>query len=128
MYRALWSWIICVLVTVLVSLASLHKPGMVSIWFLIGLLLTAYGVLIAAAGVYQELVPPPQLPVLANLHAGIWWGLADPGNRPFLLLALPAVEDEIVFPHPGACQPPNLSSSLRATASATSSRQGWAAI
>ena len=53
----------------------MHKPGMVSIWFLIGLLLTAYGVLISAAGVYEELVPPAQLPVLANLHAGIWWGL-----------------------------------------------------
>jgi len=53
----------------------MHKPGMVSIWFLIGLLLTAYGVLITAAGVYQEVVPPERPPVLANLHAGIWWGL-----------------------------------------------------
>ena len=53
----------------------MHKPGMVSIWFLIGLLLTAYGVLITAAGVYQELAPPAQPQVLANLHAGIWWGL-----------------------------------------------------
>ena len=58
----------------------MHKPGMVSIWFLIGLLLTAYGVLITAAGVYQELVPPEQAPVLADLHAGIWWG--------FLILAI----------------------------------------
>jgi hypothetical protein len=48
---------------------------MVSIWFLIGLLLTAYGVLIASAGIYQALVPPAQPPVLADLHAGIWWGL-----------------------------------------------------
>ena len=53
----------------------MHKPGMVSIWFLIGLLLTAYGVLIAAAGIYQVLVPPAPPPVLAGLHAGIWWGL-----------------------------------------------------
>lgn len=53
----------------------MHKPGMVSIWFLIGLLLTAYGVLITAAGVYQEVAPPAQPLVLANLHAGIWWGL-----------------------------------------------------
>ena len=53
----------------------MHKPGMVSIWFLIGLLLTAYGVLITAAGIYQEFVPPVQPTVLANLHAGIWWGL-----------------------------------------------------
>jgi hypothetical protein len=48
---------------------------MVSIWFLIGILLTAYGVLITAAGVYEEFVPPARPPVLANLHAGIWWGL-----------------------------------------------------
>ena len=53
----------------------MHKPGMVSIWFLIGLLLTAYGVLIVAAGIYQDLVPPAQPVVLANLHPGIWWGL-----------------------------------------------------
>ena len=53
----------------------MHKPGMVSIWFLIGLLLTAYGVLITAAGIYEAFVPPARPPVLANLHAGIWWGL-----------------------------------------------------
>ena len=53
----------------------MHKPGMVSIWFLIGLLLTAYGVLIFAAGIYQDLVPPAQPVVLASLHPGIWWGL-----------------------------------------------------
>ena len=53
----------------------MHKPGMMSIWFLIGLLLTAYGVLIFGAGIYHDLVPPAQPPVLANLHPGIWWGL-----------------------------------------------------
>ena len=53
----------------------MHKPGMVSIWFLVGLLLTAYGLLISAAGVYQALAPPVHPPVLADLHAGIWWGL-----------------------------------------------------
>jgi hypothetical protein len=53
----------------------MHKPGMVSIWFLIGLLLTAYGLIIAAVGFYQYFVPPSAQPVLANLHAGIWWGL-----------------------------------------------------
>ncbi len=47
---------------------------MLSIWFFIGLLLDCYGVLILGAGLY-ELVSPPQHPtVLANLHAGIWWG------------------------------------------------------
>jgi hypothetical protein len=53
----------------------MHNAGMVSIWFLIGLLLTAYGLIITAVSVYQSLVPPAALPVLANLRAGIWWGL-----------------------------------------------------
>jgi hypothetical protein len=52
----------------------MHKPGMVSIWFLIGMLLVAYGLLILGAGIYEALVPPAQPTVLANLHAGIWWG------------------------------------------------------
>jgi hypothetical protein len=47
---------------------------MVSIWFFIGTLLLIYGVLILAAGLYQLAVPPEQPVVLANLHAGIWWG------------------------------------------------------
>ena len=53
----------------------MHKPGMVSIWFLIGLLLVAYGLLILGAGIYQAIVPPAEPTVLANLHPGIWWGL-----------------------------------------------------
>lgn len=53
----------------------MHKPGMVSIWFLIGVLLVAYGALILAAGIYQALVPPAEKTVLAGLHPGIWWGL-----------------------------------------------------
>lgn len=47
---------------------------MISIWFFIGALLLAYGVLILGAGIY-DLVSPPEHPVhLAELHAGIWWG------------------------------------------------------
>jgi hypothetical protein len=48
---------------------------MISIWFLIGLLLVAYGILILGAGLYEYFAPPSQPPVLAELHAGIWWGL-----------------------------------------------------
>jgi len=36
----------------------MHRPGMVSIWFFVGILLLAYGVLITASGLY-ELVSPP---------------------------------------------------------------------
>ncbi len=50
----------------------MHRPGMLSIWFFIGVLLLAYGVLIFGAGLYG-LSSPPNV-VLANLHAGIWWG------------------------------------------------------
>lgn len=45
----------------------------VSIWFFIGVLLTAYGVLITGAGLYG-LAHPPAVK-LAELHAGLWWGL-----------------------------------------------------
>ncbi len=51
----------------------MHRPGMLSIWFFIGVLLLVYGILILAAGIYG-LSSPPNV-VLANLHAGIWWGI-----------------------------------------------------
>jgi hypothetical protein len=52
----------------------MHKPGMISIWFFIGVLLVAYGLLICGAGLYDYVVPPVAPTVLAELHAGIWWG------------------------------------------------------
>jgi hypothetical protein len=49
--------------------------GSLSIWFFIGILLTCYGVLITGAGIYEYFFPPADSTlVLANLHAGIWWG------------------------------------------------------
>lgn len=51
----------------------MHGKGL-SIWFLIGLQLAIYGVLVTGAGVYDAIFPPAQSTVLANLHAGIWWG------------------------------------------------------
>jgi len=50
------------------------KEHSVSIWFLIGLQLAIYGVLITGAGIYQYVNPPVQRTVLFELHAGIWWG------------------------------------------------------
>jgi hypothetical protein len=47
---------------------------MISIWFFIGVLLVAYGVLTCGVGIYEYFVPPAQPTVLAELHAGIWWG------------------------------------------------------
>jgi hypothetical protein len=52
----------------------MHRPGMLSIWFFIGVLLLAYGILILGAGIYEYINPPEHPLVLANLHAGIWWG------------------------------------------------------
>ena len=52
----------------------MRELGSVPIWFFVGALLLIYGVLILGAGLY-ELVKPPEHPlILANLHAGIWWG------------------------------------------------------
>ncbi len=45
-----------------------------SIWFFSGILLLAYGVLIAATGIWELAHPPAHLPVLWQLHAPIWWG------------------------------------------------------
>jgi hypothetical protein len=46
----------------------------VSIWFFIGILLLAYGVLICGTGVYELFVPPEHPVVMANLRPAIWWG------------------------------------------------------
>lgn len=53
----------------------MQGSGFLSIWFFIGVLLTVYGVLITATGLYELAVPPANPPVLASLHASIWWGL-----------------------------------------------------
>ena len=52
----------------------MDRPGMVSIWFFIGVLLLIYGVLILGAGLYEFVSPPERAVVLADLHAAIWWG------------------------------------------------------
>jgi hypothetical protein len=52
----------------------MHGPGFISIWFFIGVLLTIYGILITATGLYELVSPPLNAPVLSNLHANIWWG------------------------------------------------------
>jgi hypothetical protein len=52
----------------------MHRPGMVSIWFFVGILLLAYGVLITGSGLYEFISPPARTVVLEELHAGVWWG------------------------------------------------------
>ncbi len=49
-------------------------PGhRISIWFFIGSLLTVYGVIVLIANLVPETGPETHV-ILANLHAGIWWG------------------------------------------------------
>jgi hypothetical protein len=52
----------------------MHREEMISIWFFIGLLLLAYGVLIAGSGIYELFSPPAHPVVMADLHTPIWWG------------------------------------------------------
>ena len=52
----------------------MHGPGFISIWFFIGVLLTVYGILITATGLYELASPPANAPVLFSLHASVWWG------------------------------------------------------
>jgi hypothetical protein len=50
----------------------MQREGMVSIWFFIGILLLAYGILILGTGIMEWSTPPPV--VRADLHAAVWWG------------------------------------------------------
>jgi len=58
------------------------SKGVHSIWYLIGLQLVVYGVLITGTGIWELFSPPVQKVDLAWLHPAIWWGA--------LLLALGA--------------------------------------
>ena len=53
----------------------MHRhDGALSIWFFIGVLLLVYGLLILGAGLYELVVPPTRVVVLAGSRASIWWG------------------------------------------------------
>ncbi len=45
----------------------------ISIWFFIGALLTVYGIIVLVASLLPASGAEAHV-VLANLHAGIWWG------------------------------------------------------
>ena len=51
----------------------MHKHSL-SIWFFIGLIMTAYGLIIFAEGIYEFIVPPANPLIMANLHPAVWWG------------------------------------------------------
>lgn len=53
---------------------SEHKH-LISIWFFIGSLLLVYGILITGSELYHLGTPYSHNVVLAELHAGLWWGI-----------------------------------------------------
>lgn len=50
------------------------QSGHISIWFFIGVLLTVYGAMITAYGIYELVTGNLANVVLAKLHAPVWWG------------------------------------------------------
>jgi formate/nitrite transporter FocA (FNT family) len=51
-----------------------NKTEMKSIWYFVGLIMFAIGLIVVAAGIYDLFVPSDGKIVLANLKANIWWG------------------------------------------------------
>ena len=51
-----------------------EKKEPISIWYFVGFILTVYGILILGAGVYDVMAGVRRDTVLADLHAGVWWG------------------------------------------------------
>jgi hypothetical protein len=49
-----------------------EKHHIIPVWFFVGVMLLAYGILILASGLSEWSNPPNT--VLANLHAPVWWG------------------------------------------------------
>jgi hypothetical protein len=44
------------------------------IWYFVGMLLTAIGVIIVGAGIYYIFVPPDHQTVLGETNPNLWWG------------------------------------------------------
>lgn len=49
-----------------------EKHHIIPVWFFVGVMLFAYGILILASGLAEWSNPPNT--VLAELHAPVWWG------------------------------------------------------
>jgi hypothetical protein len=47
---------------------------MLSIWFFVGLMLTVFGIIVTATGVYF-VFRPQNATVLAELNPSLWWGM-----------------------------------------------------
>ncbi len=51
------------------------EKGMRSIWYFVGLIMFAIGLVELAAGIYDLYYPSAENIKLAHLHANIWWGV-----------------------------------------------------
>jgi hypothetical protein len=49
-----------------------EKHHIIPVWFFVGIMLLAYGLLILISGLSEWSNPPNTM--LANLHAPVWWG------------------------------------------------------
>jgi hypothetical protein len=49
------------------------KRHIVPVWFFIGVLLSIYGLIIFATGIYASWHPPET--VLGKYHPALWWGI-----------------------------------------------------
>jgi uncharacterized membrane protein len=51
---------------------QMEKHHIIPVWFFVGVMLLAYGILILGSGLAEWSNPPHT--VLAELHAPVWWG------------------------------------------------------
>ena len=52
----------------------MSEHQMKPIWYFVGLILSAMGIVIFLSGLFQLIVPPAATTVLASIHPNIWWG------------------------------------------------------
>jgi hypothetical protein len=53
-----------------------HEPKeMMPIWYFVGLMLTAMGLVVLAAAITNYMSPPARQTVLSHLHLDLWWGM-----------------------------------------------------
>jgi FtsH-binding integral membrane protein len=45
------------------------------IWYFVGLMLSAMGIVVLAAGIANYLNPPARATILSHLHPALWWGM-----------------------------------------------------
>jgi len=61
-------------------------PKMVSIWFLVGLILVIYGLILTGCGVYYQAHPELLTQKLGELNPSLWWGSGMAGLGAIFIL------------------------------------------